>query len=779
MQKRSSLLPWMAALFTSPLAAIASPFPGEPPVSDHQAAALSGFGLVEQFGELSAQGPDYRAHFHPLGFEFVPALGLLAPKEYPLAFELQSVRGGDVTFAQGGLVLPTREDPFAVYERGAVRERYEARADGVELTFEFSSLPTGGGDLVVRGRIDCELPARIEPSGSILFEAEGLGGIRIGGVVGIDAKGRRAVGSSRMDGDVLELRLPADFVGSAELPLILDPLIGTVQHVTGVKTDPQLHVIASSSQTPGYAVAFEREFAANSIQVYGQRLDTNGNLLGAPIPISSPGGGGGGLHNAPRLGLPPVSSSFWVTWEYRTGPGANASTMVGQLSTATPLAPVELPKSKLAADSQPTLGAYSGAFATGSCMLAFLRSDNGQQQILYGEVKVGIDLSTLTNFISVGPLVAVPGAGTAPAGVAISAGVDANGLAVMAYRVRVQSSPVRHQIHCRTLRPASAVQPTTVLGPTLVINDPAVDFADVDVAGGKAFGYSHGRWQLAVESRAVLPPLSLQRVETISVNLTNPASSSLAAGPRKPVSTSVTAISSRPAIASTGAKYHISYAERPTAIGYRLRFAELDLTDAPARLLAIPSVGWNAARHTAVATRWPTANGFGLACASSLGTDCDEGMLVWPVTASPVNGAPGLQSSLFESLGTTGSALVSGVGCGHGQISTNVAPAVGHPDFRIQLDGASPVFHPSILNLTTNLGLTFSCGGCPVLVPEILIPSETVNGSAQVSLQLPNQTALIGVQIAAQWLRLDMPGTLCPEVLGLGASNALVLTIGE
>ena len=772
----------MALLLSSPVAAFASPFQGEPPAADHQAAALTGFGLVEQFGELSAQGPDYRAHFHPSGFEFVPVLGLLAPKEYPLVFELQSVRRGDVSLALGGVVLPTREDPFAVYERGSVRERYEARADGVELTFEVPTLPAGGGDLVVRGRIDCELPARMEPSGSILFEAEGLGGIRIGGVLGIDAKGRRAVGSSRMDGDVLELRLPADFVANAALPLILDPLIGTVQNITGVKTDPQMHAVAEASPTLDYAVVFEREFAANSIQIYGQRVNINGTALGAPVPVSSLGGGGGGLHTAPRLGVPNSASFFWVTWEYRTGAGGNAAIMVGEFTNSpTPLAPLELQKSKLAADSQPTLGAFTDDLLTGSTMLAFLRNENGQQRILYGGVRRN-DLPFPWGsppVIEVSPLQPVPLVGIQPAGVSLSAGVDANGVALLAYRVLVQTSPVRHQIQCRTLRPISLVQATAILGPALVIDDPAVDFADVEAAGGKAFGFANGRWQLAVESRAVLPPLNLQRVETIAVQLVNPTIQQLASGPRKPVSTSATAVSTRPSIASTGVKYHISYAERPTALGYRLRFAELDLTDAPARLLSIPSVGWSTPRHTAVTARWPIANGPGNGCDQPNTTVCDEGLLVWPVTSSPVNGSTGLQYSLFESLGSTGSAVTTGAGCGHGQISTNAAPAVGHPDFRIQLDGASPAFHASFLNLTTNLGLTFSCGGCPVLVPDILIPSETVNGSSYISLKLPNQTALIGTQIAAQWLRVDMPGTLCPEVLGLGASNVMVLTFGE
>ena len=52
--------------------------------------------------------------------------------------------------------------------------------------------------------------------------------MRIGTVLGIDARGRTSPGALRVVGNVVELSLPASFVDSAELPLILDPLVGYI-----------------------------------------------------------------------------------------------------------------------------------------------------------------------------------------------------------------------------------------------------------------------------------------------------------------------------------------------------------------------------------------------------------------------------------------------------------------------------------------------------------------------------------------------------------------------
>jgi hypothetical protein len=69
------------------------------------------FGLTEEQGNLEGGGPEYKVRFTERGFEFTPALGGAAPRNFPLAFSLESVRRGkSVPYeAPPGGVPPVKE----------------------------------------------------------------------------------------------------------------------------------------------------------------------------------------------------------------------------------------------------------------------------------------------------------------------------------------------------------------------------------------------------------------------------------------------------------------------------------------------------------------------------------------------------------------------------------------------------------------------------------------------------------------------------------------------
>ena len=183
------------------------------------------YDLHREADVLRGGGPEYAVVFDRRGLEFTPALGSRAPRNHPFRFTLESIdRGGAsiLSIDQRG-AEPRQHGTTASYQRSpAIVERYDLGPDGVELSFVFRDPLPGSGDLVVRGRIATELtPAATgQFEDGVSFELQGVGGVHVGAVTGIDAAGRRTPGSLRCDGAHLELVLPARFVDTATYPLI-------------------------------------------------------------------------------------------------------------------------------------------------------------------------------------------------------------------------------------------------------------------------------------------------------------------------------------------------------------------------------------------------------------------------------------------------------------------------------------------------------------------------------------------------------------------------------
>ena len=236
-----------------------APAPGRRP----DAFPTGAFDLSTQAGEPAmgqfdgawwGAGAGYVARFATDGLTFTPNADV--PGGASVRFEFESARRG------GGEAWPaTRVEPHGDTEHGVVHyrrsgllERYELRGADVEQSFVFDRLPRGGGDLVVRLRIETALPSTVEgrADAGFAYDAPGFGQITIGRVVGIDAHGQRADGWIRVASGQLELGLPQRFVDEAALPLTLDPLIGsTIQVTAGTKVRPARCLRRLQRHVPG------------------------------------------------------------------------------------------------------------------------------------------------------------------------------------------------------------------------------------------------------------------------------------------------------------------------------------------------------------------------------------------------------------------------------------------------------------------------------------------------------------------------------------------------
>jgi hypothetical protein len=281
-----------------------------PPTSISQ--ALGDFAALQRDeGLLVGAGADYRVRFDRNGAQFTPALGELAPIEFPV-----TLRG--VAFGRGAAskaldaVEPTFRDRTASFRHGAVDETYEVRANGLKQSFVFHERPMGQGDLVVAVQVATQLALQSQGDNAVTFGNE-YGGVRIDTVLGIDALGNTCTGSLSYAGDQLQLRLPAAFVDRAALPLVLDPMLGAVIPATtgGRNLDPQA---AYDSGLARYLVVFWRRYSSSTGDIYGQfvhRETTAGaDLSGASVVIRF-----GANSQRARVADCSVRNAFVVGWQ--------------------------------------------------------------------------------------------------------------------------------------------------------------------------------------------------------------------------------------------------------------------------------------------------------------------------------------------------------------------------------------------------------------------------------------------------------------------------------
>jgi hypothetical protein len=272
----------LACLLSSPSLLAQQMEPSVPPAMVVNRTA----GLQMLDGELWGGADGYKVRFGQGGFEFTPALGSAAPRNYPMTFHLESIGRGSERVPVG-TAEPRHAGLCVEYDRGQVVERYDLGVEAMEQSFRFASRPPGSGDLVVRGRIRTDMLVAAD-EGGLRFEQPGIGGFRMGAVTGIDAKGVRVQGTVRHEDGIVELSLPAEFVDRAELPFVLDPLIGSgfgLNLLTGF--DDREPLAAFDVTNDCYLVIWSNIFSATDTDINGQRISRAGSLLGTRVFVET------------------------------------------------------------------------------------------------------------------------------------------------------------------------------------------------------------------------------------------------------------------------------------------------------------------------------------------------------------------------------------------------------------------------------------------------------------------------------------------------------------
>ena len=227
-------------------------------------------------GEVWARGATYKAGFRRDGAVYVPCFGSRAPANHPIAFRVEAVVLGEVELAHERAARPRRQGEAVLFDRGAFVERYELAPESVEQTFVFPGLPARGA-LAVRVGVETDLAFAAGPDG---FEfAHELGRVVYGRATVFDRAGRGLALESERVGDAIEIRVPAEFLATAEFPVTIDPVISTFA-VDTTAADDWLPSLAYDVGTNRYLAVYEERFSDSDNDVFARVLSGAGANLG-------------------------------------------------------------------------------------------------------------------------------------------------------------------------------------------------------------------------------------------------------------------------------------------------------------------------------------------------------------------------------------------------------------------------------------------------------------------------------------------------------------------
>ena len=229
------------------------------------------------------RGRNYKARASENGFTFIPFLGSDAARNWPVEFRLESA-----TLDGRKLNLDTdadvsREGDRIVLDRGPVDVVYDIDNQWVEQSFVLDAAGAQG-DLVLALNVKSDLEKVSDGSGFQFMGARG--GMTYSAAIVLDGTGRTASVPASLHGDRLSLTVPADFLRTAQGPIVVDPILTTyvVDDVSGNQHDIALAYDLSSDT---FTYAYEDTFSGTDDDIYCTTVDSSGALVSARYIDSS------------------------------------------------------------------------------------------------------------------------------------------------------------------------------------------------------------------------------------------------------------------------------------------------------------------------------------------------------------------------------------------------------------------------------------------------------------------------------------------------------------
>lgn len=239
---------------------------------------------------ISIKGPNYSACLSDGRFEYYPK----AASSPGLVYTLKSIKLGSesITFRQMPEVKAS-DNAVCYYYGDIISESYTALQNGVEQCWVINARPRTSGSIVIEGLLQSPYNTTFSSGGCSFQDECGRAVIYYSPVTVIDNRGKKCQSQPEIHNNRLIIRIPKDYVESAEFPILVDPLVGPEAKVgpaysAALKMQENVEIAASPN---GYLVVWQDTRGTNGMDIFGCRLSAAGEVLDTEaISISTAAG---------------------------------------------------------------------------------------------------------------------------------------------------------------------------------------------------------------------------------------------------------------------------------------------------------------------------------------------------------------------------------------------------------------------------------------------------------------------------------------------------------
>jgi hypothetical protein len=695
-------------------------------------------GLQQEGNRLRGGGADYRVVFSNGAMEFTPALGSKAPRTQTLRLRAQHVRRGlDVVAGADGQAPAQRDGNTVSFVHPGFVERYQVRPEGVELSLVFERRPAGDGDLIVAVAVETGLALRSDSALEVRYADGELGGVRIGGVTGIAADGRRQAGALRLSGAQLELVLPQAFVDAADYPLVVDPLISTDFTLAPASSWSEMSPDAAYDEGVGqWLVAWQRSFSSGDAEIRCQRVNILGGLVGTTLFLTATAGHAA----APTVASTNLSNRYLVAWQ-------QAPTVFGQYDIYCAAVNLDgtftaaVPVATTASDevSPQAAGEFTNVdddvllvwWAPGAAMACQISLPAGTGN------PVPFDTTILY-------------AGTVGYG---SPRISKSGGGFGWFMVVFDLDPWAEQIAAVMVDRELSFLVSTV---TAIETGNGVINPDLD-GDGVFFHIVYERDNGANGVDVFCRKVRFDQTTPPHLDTSYP-----------PVALDPASGTQRdPTVGFLGHKYAAAWIDDTGFLTSQIVMKEIDpVTCGPCGPTSVITGSHVYQDSLQIATQYSNSAG---------STDGAILLFASAANAPPFNSA--VECQLFEEF-AGGAVNTVAPGCGQGGVAgSSGAFSIGNSNFAFTLSGGPPSAAGAVF-VASAPGAPIVCGACTITPPTISFGLPYAGGSSSLPVPVPCDPNLVGGTLEVQWWVVGTPSTPCGFLAGLGFSNRLHATIG-
>lgn len=226
-------------------------------------------------GRQWSMGATWKASFGPEGATYYPRAGSTEVRRLPHALSPDRVTIGGESIAFDRVAMPQRSGDRVELRRVAFTERYDLRPETIEQSFVFDALPRAG-ELELTIPVASELDA-VETADGLEFRSD-RGRITYSRAVVVDALGRRTPVGTRLVDGAISIRIGADVLAGAALPIVIDPVLGAI--FPDLTTDDTFSLDTAFDPFQAvWVVVYERVFTATDHDVIAKMYSSTGSLL--------------------------------------------------------------------------------------------------------------------------------------------------------------------------------------------------------------------------------------------------------------------------------------------------------------------------------------------------------------------------------------------------------------------------------------------------------------------------------------------------------------------